>query len=43
MKRLLALTISALLLCPMTSFAAQTEEAKAVYLEMMEKTQTLNE
>lgn len=43
MKRLLALTISALLLCPMTSFAAQTEEAKAVYQEMMAKTQTLNE
>lgn len=43
MKRLLALTISALLLCPMTSFAAQTEEAKAVYQEMMEKSQTMNE
>ncbi len=43
MKRLLAFTISALLLCPMTSFAAQTEEAKAVYQEMMEKSQTLNE
>lgn len=43
MKRLLALTISALLLCPMTSFAAQTEEAKAVYQEMMEKTQTMND
>lgn len=43
MKRLLALTISALLLCPMTSFAAQTEEAKAVYQEMMAKSQTLND
>ncbi len=43
MKRLLALTISALLLCPMTSFAAQTEEAKAVYQEMMEKSKTMNE
>lgn len=35
MKRLIALTLSALLLCPMTSFAAQTEEARAVYQEMM--------
>lgn len=43
MKRLLALTISALLLCPMTSFAAQTEEAKAVYQEMMAKEQTVND
>lgn len=43
MKRLLALTLSALLLCPMTSFAAQTEEAKAVYQEMMDKSQTVND
>lgn len=43
MKRLFAFTLSALLLCPMTSFAAQTDEAKAVYQEMMDTTQTMND
>lgn len=43
MKRFLALTLSALLLCPITTFGAQTEEAKAVYQEMMEKSQTTTE
>lgn len=43
MKRLIALTLSALLLCPMTSFAAQTEEARAVYQEMMDRETAIND
>lgn len=43
MKRLIAFTLSAFLLCPITSFAAQTEEAQAVYQEMMNRSQTTND
>lgn len=43
MKRLLAFTLSALLLCPMTAFGAQTEEAKAVYQEVLAKSQTTSD
>lgn len=39
MKRLLAITLSALLLCPMTSYAAQTDDARAVYEALMANSQ----
>ena len=31
MKRLLAIVLGAALLCPMTAYAGQSEEAKALY------------
>lgn len=37
MKRLLAIVLGAALLCPMTAYAGQTEEAKALYDQVQEK------
>ncbi len=44
MKKLLAFALSAAMLaCPITSYAAQTEEGIAVYQEMLAQTNTLND
>lgn len=40
MKRLLAVVLGAALLCPMTAYAAQSEEALALYNQVQEKSKT---
>lgn len=43
MKRLLIAATAALLLCPVTAYAAPTEDAKAVYEELMNTTQNMTD
>ena len=43
MKRLLAIVLGAALLCPMTAYAGQTEEAKALYDQVQEKSNAITD
>lgn len=43
MKRLLAIVLGAALLCPMTAYAGQSEEAKALYDQVQEKSNAITD
>ena len=43
MKRLLAIALGAALLCPMTAYAGQTEEALALYNQVQEKSRSITD
>ena len=43
MKRLLAVILGAALLCPMTAYAGQTEEAKTLYDQVQEKSNAITD
>ena len=43
MKRLMAIALGAALLCPMTAYAGQTEEALALYNQVQEKSRSITD
>ena len=43
MKRMMAVALTAALLCPMTAYAAQSSEAMELYRKVYEKSQTITD